>query len=319
MDLIKQYLVQSITAASGNLRLNNQRLEVIAMLKEVIVKSRDLQQSLNRMKKVTELSKLAIKLDEIHHYLLEGSIDFLKVSDKFKDHSFNLIKEINLVLDMVNPYSFRETIDGFNEQEKKVVELIIEPENGFNLKSDEDVSLQNIDNEIKQTSGQIGDTEIIKLQINEDKEQDHGELKSFDSFGTTILKPIKLVDDLLNQIDINSELPIEIEEYSKLMKTNAVLSSQNGFDILSEMHNIISEGLIHLKNKTLAPSLDVLESLRACLIQSASMPNRHSSAAPIARTKPNRLSAASSFASWSAPSSSSLPRSTSMTINTGLS
>ena len=50
------------------------------------------------------------------------------------------------------------------------------------------------------------------------------------------------------------------------MKTNAALSSQNGFDILSEMHNIISEGLIHLKNKTLAPSLDVLESLRACLI-----------------------------------------------------
>ena len=78
MDLIKQYIVQSITTASGNLRLNNQRIEVLAMLKEVILKSKNIQQDLNQMKKITELSKIAIKLSEIHHYLSEGSIDFLK-------------------------------------------------------------------------------------------------------------------------------------------------------------------------------------------------------------------------------------------------
>ena len=44
MDLIKHYIVQSITAASSNLRLNSQRIEVIAMLKEVILKSKDIQQ-----------------------------------------------------------------------------------------------------------------------------------------------------------------------------------------------------------------------------------------------------------------------------------
>ena len=50
------------------------------------------------------------------------------------------------------------------------------------------------------------------------------------------------------------------------MKLNAELSSQNGFEILSQMHTIISEGLIHLKNKSLVPSKEVIESIRACLI-----------------------------------------------------
>src|SRR3989339_581390 len=200
MDLIKQYIVQSITTASGNLRLNNQRIEVLAMLKEVILKSKNIQQDLNQMKKITELSKIAIKLSEIHHYLSEGSIDFLKATDNFKAHSYNLIKEINHMLDMVNPYTFRHTID-----------RLIEPE-------------------------------------------------------SKILKPIKSIDSILNEINIDSEIPAEVEEYSKVMAANADLSLQNGFDILSQMHTIISEGLIHLKNKSLVPSKEVTESIRACLI-----------------------------------------------------
>jgi len=118
MDLIKQYIVQSISAASSNLRLSNQHIEVLAMLKEVILRSKDIKYDLNQMKKITELSKIAIKLSEMYHYLDEGKVDFLKASDKFKEHSFNLIKELSCMLDNVNPYSFKQSVDS-NEPEKK--------------------------------------------------------------------------------------------------------------------------------------------------------------------------------------------------------
>lgn len=262
MDLIKQYIVQSITTASGNLRLNNQRIEVLAMLKEVILKSKNIQQDLNQMKKITELSKIAIKLSEIHHYLSEGSIDFLKATDNFKAHSYNLIKEMNHMLDMVNPYTFRHTIDRLIEPEKKIVEIIIEPESKLENELETEFLSRKLDN----LGNSISAVEEAKEMILLEEEKDKDDLHPFNSFESTILKPIKSIDSILNEINIDSEIPAEVEEYSKVMAANADLSLQNGFDILSQMHTIISEGLIHLKNKSLVPSKEVTESIRACLI-----------------------------------------------------
>lgn len=262
MDFIKQYIVQSITTASGNLRLNNQRIEVLAMLKEVILKSKDVQHDLNQMKKITELAKIAIKLSEMHHYLSEGSVDFLKVTDKFKEHSFNLIKEMTYMLDMVNPYAFRQTLDRLIEPGKKVVEIIIEPES----KSDNELGNELLSKNLDSLSNSIFAVEETKEIALLEEEKDKDDLDTFNSFESTILKPIKSIDSILNEISIDSEIPAEVEEYSKIMNVNADLSSQNGFEILSQMHTIISEGLIHLKNKSLVPSKEVVESIRACLI-----------------------------------------------------
>lgn len=276
MDLIKQYIVQCIAVASSNLRLNNQRIEVIAMLKDVISKSKDIQYDLNQLKKITELSKLAIKLSEIHNYLREGNIDFLKVSDKFKEHSFNLIKELNHMLDMVDPYTFQEKLDHFFQPEKNVVEVILESQNSSDDNSHDNLELKEIEknkNDITDDSNLRGTMPVDKddvkdKDVDKERKKDKGEvyIKSFDSFETTILKPIIVIDSMLNQITLDSELPAEIEEYSALMTVNAELSSKNGFDILTKMHEIVSSGLILLKNKTLVPSKEVIESLRACLI-----------------------------------------------------
>ncbi len=100
--------------------------------------------------------------------------------------------------------------------------------------------------------------------LEDEKDKDNHDI--FNSFESTILKPIKSIDSMLNKINMDSEIPEEIADYSKLMSVNADLSSQNGFEILAQMHTIISKGLIHLKNKSLIPSKEVIESLRACLI-----------------------------------------------------
>ena len=114
MNLIKQYITQSITTASNNLRLSNQKIEVVALLRDFIIKSDDLENDLKSMKKVTELSTLAIRLNDIYSYLSQPHIDLFKLSDKIKEHSSWLIKDISHMLDMVNPVTLAQALEKIN-------------------------------------------------------------------------------------------------------------------------------------------------------------------------------------------------------------
>lgn len=276
MDFTKQYILQSITAASSNLRLNNQRIEAIAILKEVIIKSNDLQHALNNMKKITELSKFAIKLSEIHHFLSEGNIDFMKLSDKFKEQSFNLIKELNLMLDNVEPSSLKQKLSHIIETDAEDADNSAAEETPADKQINSEVVSLDLhilrEKEDLQKSSEPNKiiTEVSALknnvkpqQVNEEQKNEDAAFKSFESI---ILKPIKSIDELLNHFAIDSEIPPEIEEYTKQMLVNSELSFKNGFEILAQMHEILAKGLMHIKNKTLIPSKEVIESLRACLI-----------------------------------------------------
>ena len=121
MNLIKQYITQSITTASNNLRLSNQKIEVVALLRDYIIKSEDLDNDLKNMKKVTELSTLAIRLNDIYSYLTQPHIDLFKISDKIKEHSSWLIKDMSHMLDMVNPTTFAQALEKINKKPEIVV------------------------------------------------------------------------------------------------------------------------------------------------------------------------------------------------------
>ena len=114
MDLIKQYITQSITIAANNLRLNNQQIEVVALLKQTISKSENLSDDLINMKKITELSLLAIRLNDIYNSLTQNPIDLLKISDQFKEHSRYLIKDLGHMLDITTPAVFKTAIEKLN-------------------------------------------------------------------------------------------------------------------------------------------------------------------------------------------------------------
>ncbi len=111
MDLIKQYIAQSLTAASNNLRLTNHQLESLGLLREVLLKSEDLSADIDKMKTITELSTLAIRLNEIYNYLSHGKIDFFKFSDQFKEHSQYLINDLTQLLGLDNPALIKDAIN----------------------------------------------------------------------------------------------------------------------------------------------------------------------------------------------------------------
>jgi hypothetical protein len=256
MDLVKQYINQSITIAANNLRLNNQQIEVVALLKEAIIKSENLSDDLINMKKITELSLLAIRLNEIYNFLTQNTIDLLKISDQFKEHSRQLIKDLGHMLDVSTPSSFKNAIDklksGFNvvEEEIKIDLSKRIPEEEPFIKNDTDAIKEEI---------------ILEAEDEEeDKEFDDDEL--IQKFESTIIEPIKPLDNLFKKLTDEEVDYEELIKFSKTMSTNAELSKRIGFEILSDMHNIISKSLLLIKNRDLMPGKEVIESLRACLI-----------------------------------------------------
>lgn len=251
MDLIKHYINQSITIAANNLRLNNQQIEVVALLKEAIRKSDNLSDDLINMKRITELSLLAIRLNEIYNSLTQNPIDFLKVSDQFKEHSRYLIKDLGHMLDISTPLSFKAAIE-------KMEGAIVFPKEEIKV----DLS-KRIPNE--EPFVQVGSDEIKEeIIFNDDFNNEDEDI--IQNFEPTILSPIKPLDNILKKISNNEIDYEELIKYSQIMEENAALSRKIGFEILSSMHRIVSKALTLIKNRQLMPGRDVIESLRACLI-----------------------------------------------------
>ncbi len=249
MDLIKQYIIQSLTAASNNLRLTNHQIETLGLLREVLLNSDDLGADIDKMKTITELSTLAIRLNEIYDYLTRRKIDFFKFSDQFKEHSRYLINDLTHLLEIDNPALIKAAINKLNgvqdKKESEEIEVILsEDKVNLNPFVENDNSSQE---------------ENIEEAAKDEKD-------FFKSYEDLILKPIKPIDNMLNKF-VNNDINFEdLSRFAEIMKMNGEVSEKNGFEIISSMHSIIYKALIRIKSRKLMPGKDVIESMRACLI-----------------------------------------------------
>ncbi len=249
MDLIKQYIVQSLTAASNNLRLTNHQLETLGLLREVLLNSDDLAVDIDKMKTITELSTLAIRLNEIYDYLTRGKIDFFKFSDQFKRHSQYLINDLTNLLGIDNPALIKAAINKLNGVEGK--------------KESEEINVNLSEDKTYSDTLAVNDNNSQDDIVEEAAEDEENFFKSYEEL---ILKPVKPVDNLLKQL-ANNEINYEdLSRFAEIMKMNGEVSEKNGFEIISSMHRIIYKALTMIKSRELMPGKDVIESMRACLI-----------------------------------------------------
>ncbi len=232
MDFVKQYLVQSISYAAGNLRLTSAQMEALALFKELILKSENLEDDLLRMKKVTEFSTLAIKLYDFYTFLTRNTIDISTISDKFRQQSQTLAKDVNLLLYHATNPNFKTLLEKVKGEERKVSEVTTASE------------------------------ETLKEKNPEDKSDE----SPFSKFEESILNPIKPVDAFLNELLDKDEIPEQIDEYIETMNKNYENSKKNGFEVLSGMHSIVYDSLNLLKKGDIKPDKETIESLKACLI-----------------------------------------------------
>lgn len=245
MDLVKVYLIQSITTAANNLRLNAQQIEVVGLLRETVVNSKDLGAELLLMKKTTELSKLAIRLSEIHSFLTQGKVDFVKISEQFREHSRYLIRDLNQFLENVSPKIYK---DAFNK-----------------IKNGQTTA---IDVELVDRSNLAGEIMITNISNTDEniKEEKRTNSKSIMDFEKRILSPVKSVDDFLKKMSSGNVSEKEFMNYYELMKEHSSLATSQGFQLLAKMHEIIASSLDAIHKGNMLADKTVIESLRACLI-----------------------------------------------------
>jgi len=249
MELVKQYIIQSINTASNNLRLNSQQIQIIALLREIINKSNDLGSDLVRMKKITEFSTLGIRLTEIYNFLTQNKVDFLRVSEKFREHSRYLIKDLNYILENISLENFQKAKSILSE--KKLA--INKPEINIDL------------------TGRKPPAEFLKSELEDSlKEQiifaDEQGDDEFQNYEKIILEPIKSIDTFLKSLNEKNKNLKALAEFSKLMKKNAELSAHTGFDVISNMHNILAKSFLGIKEGSLSASHETIKAMRACLI-----------------------------------------------------
>ncbi len=250
MNLTKQYIIQSITNATNSLRLSTQKIEVVGLLKELISRSEDLESDIRKMKKITQFSTLAIRLNEIHNFLTQTQVDMSKLSEKFSEHSRLLINDLNNMLETVSPVNFKEAVNSLYDEKKSENEEEINID--LSKRDQEDISFEK------------GDTENLKEKIIMDEEK--GDDVFFQNYESTILKPIKPLDIMLKSLAEGEADEKDIVSFADTLSHNAEVSNRAGFEIIANMHKIVARGLRLIRNKELNPDKETVESMRACLI-----------------------------------------------------
>ena len=241
--------MQTLTAASNNLRLTTHQLEAVALLRESLLNSDDIISDICKMKKLTELSTLAIRLNEIYNFLTQKRIDFSRLSEQFKDHSQYLITDLNHILEGDNSVLVKNALNKLSGSKS-----IAEQEINVNLtieKSTSDLLIST------PSANRKGNTFISK------EEAGNGHINNFEMI---ILDPIKPIDKMLKQMEINDVNLKDLAYFAKIMRVNAEISEKQGYEIVAEMHLIISRALLMIKSNELLPGKNIIESIQACLI-----------------------------------------------------
>jgi len=245
----REYIIQVIEVSANNLRLNTDKIETVSILKDFIKKNSDLELAICDLKKITELSKLGIKLFEILNYLKNNRIDLLSISETFKSHSHIIIPILNQSLDNISSETMKSVLARYNQEEDSVElqkeELKIVSEDGQLL--------------AKQDTDKIKE-EIIFEDIAKDSELD------FEEFQQRAMKPIKSIENLLERMLLDNYSEDELLSYSEIMDEHRKLAEAMSFTLLAKMHKAISKAFFLLGEKKIKPNDYLIESLRACLI-----------------------------------------------------
>ncbi len=253
MEIAKSYIIQCIAQASENLKLDADKLNILSILKEEIYESNDLQIMLANMKKLTETSKLAVKLSDLYNFITKGEISFKNISHTFSEQSSKLVGELKLFLDQNTQHSFKELLSRFHQDEKPT------------LQQKEDQPEIYLGKETDSDKPEVSEVTKLKEEFILENEDLNKKL-SFSDYKERILKPIPALDKFLSSVKNNKYNEDEMDDFIIVMEFNTELSKNEEFDIITKMHIIFTNALKLLKLHKVIPNSNLVEDMRACLI-----------------------------------------------------
>jgi hypothetical protein len=173
-------------------------------------------------------------------------VDFVKISEQFREHSRYLIRDLNQFLENVSPQVYKDAFIKINNGNQRIIDVELVDRSNY--------------------AGQI--------MVNEDKDQNktgftndiEKQMTSSIDFEKKILGPIKSFDELLKDLASSKMNQKELYDYIEIIQDNAALSNQRGFKVLAKMHMILESGFRDIVTSNLVVDKTVIDALRACLI-----------------------------------------------------
>lgn len=263
MNIKKQYIIQAITNAANNLRLSSEKIEVVTLLREHLGDVENLEAEINRLKKITEFSKLAVRLGNIYNYISGSLIDFNKISDNFRKQSHGIVRELSNLLDVVTPGSFDKIINGSLNDEINI---------DFTEEKNSSVRLEDLQPNAMETAvNPIGKEAITVNGVTEEEGGNNIELEfgsefNYDLFVQSVLEPIKDLDAFLSDLEVGRRNEEKIEFFFDKMLRNKNLSVKAGLEIVAKMHTLLHRAFELMRKREFDLSKSNIDSLRACLI-----------------------------------------------------
>lgn len=266
MDFVKNYMISAISDASKKLRLNSEKIELLNKLEEWIAARENLQADIAAMKRITETSKLAIRLQDINNYLQFESIDYKKLSDKFKEHSTFLVTDLDYLLFSVNLFTFQKILTRIEKIKATPVD-----KSGNTLKIELDINedLTSIPPKIVKpkrslqidSKGDEPELPLFEHPVSEKKKTEF--LKSESDF---LYAPIKDLEELLRRMKKEDFRSSEVFRFSDVFDERMLFCKKNGVDELVQPYANIANCLRLIYNKEVTVSQDILDYFRASMI-----------------------------------------------------
>jgi hypothetical protein len=253
MDFTKLYYQKLISDSSTYLKLTPDKIASVQILKEFLLAVDNYEYAINEMKKVTEVSKMAIHLSDIFHYCNYPAINFLELSNKYKEQLQIIIKDIENLQLSTDAIKLKGILDSITSTIKK-----LEP----NKQPKKEEVTSNTANELEENK---------KLKEEFILSDDDEEENSYEFYVKTVLSPIRELDGFLQRLEFYETPYDEMDKYQQTIEKNALHSQKYGFELIANMHFYFSGALKHIMEHRLIVDKDVIEKMRACLIVIAAL------------------------------------------------
>ncbi len=253
-EITKTYLEQCFNNAVNELHLKAGQVEIISKLRELLFDSESVLNEIERMKKNTELSTFAIRLNEAYNFIESNEIDFSSVSHHFNEHSEKLAQSLKKLIDEFDWQNFQRIVARLHELELVNSESKTENTEPVEFMLEYQPTENDNDETLEMKSDFILDDELLQRDI------------SFDEYKEKVLDSIKNMDALLNDLQDGNYSDEQIMKCLRTVEINKTLSEKHNFDIITRMHQTFEDSLRLIQKNVIKINKQLIYAMRSCLI-----------------------------------------------------
>jgi hypothetical protein len=216
------------------------------------------------MKKITALSKFAIKLGKLYSYITSANLDFMKITENFKEQSHLIVLELSNLLEILTPSMFKEILNNISNEDMDL-NISIKPTHSeilekINLKEEDEKEQIRIDFEREKQKNEEVKRDIIFESLEEKEEFD------FELFENNVVDTVKKLENFLQRVIHGEYEDLEIERFIEQLSVNRSLAVNSGFSIIADLHYTVEKALEKIIYHQLEANQETIEGIRSCLI-----------------------------------------------------